>query len=105
MAQRDLLYPSATVRECLTTSALLRLPMDMSSEEKRERVEEVLKDLELDGCADTLIGDELIGIKGVSGGQKRRVSLGIELVKDPAIIFADEPTSGLVSQADGMAWV
>lgn len=98
VSQRDLLYPSATVRECVTTSALLRLPKDMSGEEKRQRVEEVLKELELDGCANTLIGDELIGIKGVSGGQKRRVSLGIELVKDPAIIFADEPTSGLDSE-------
>ncbi len=44
-------------------------------------------ELELEGCADTLIGDEAEGIKGISGGQKRRVSLGIELVKDPAVIF------------------
>lgn len=43
-----------------------------------------------------MIGDETIGIKGCSGGQKRRVSVGVELVKDPSLIFLDEPTSGLV---------
>jgi ABC-type lipoprotein export system ATPase subunit len=44
---------------------------------------------DLYGCANTLIGDELQGIKGISGGQRRRVSVGIELVKDPHIIFLD----------------
>ncbi len=118
--QRDLLYPSATVsledasdacssrdrallrpqqvRECVTTSALLRLPMRMSREDKLRRVEEVLSDLDLLRCADTLVGDEVLGMKGISGGQKRRTSLAIDLVKDPAVIFADEPTSGLDSE-------
>lgn len=52
----------------------------------------------MEQCADTLIGDETQGMKGISGGQKRRVSLGIELIKDPSIIFLDEPTSGLDSE-------
>lgn len=96
--QKDVLMSSATVREALMTSALLRLPLSISYEEKKARVEAVMKELDLTTCADTLIGDESIGLKGISGGQKRRVSVGIELVKDPRVIFLDEPTSGLDSE-------
>ncbi|GAX76975.1 hypothetical protein CEUSTIGMA_g4422.t1 [Chlamydomonas eustigma] len=123
--QADLLYPSATVRECVLTSALLRLPMRMSRQAKILKVDEVLKDLldlspppppakrlvfdpvgndkekeeeDLLSCANTLIGDDGIGMKGISGGQKRRTSLATDLVKDPLVIFADEPTSGLDSE-------
>ncbi len=45
------------------------------------------RELDLEGCADTLIGDEFLGMKGISGGQKRRVSVGIELIKDPKVLF------------------
>ncbi len=45
------------------------------------------RELDLQGCADTLIGDEFLGMKGISGGQKRRVSVGIELIKDPRVLF------------------
>uniref|UniRef100_A0A7S0WUF3 ABC transporter domain-containing protein n=1 Tax=Chlamydomonas leiostraca TaxID=1034604 RepID=A0A7S0WUF3_9CHLO len=96
--QRDVLLCAATVREAIATSAALRLPRTLTAERRAERVEEVIRELDLAACADTLIGDETIGLKGVSGGQKRRVSLGIELIKDPAIIFLDEPTSGLDSE-------
>lgn len=118
--QRDVLLATATVREAITTSALLKLPPSMSKQEKLQRVDNVLRELvcvvclcllrdvyndhpwlpkkkqDLEACANVLIGDETIGIKGCSGGQKRRVSVGVELVKDPALIFLDEPTSGLV---------
>ncbi|GFH23306.1 ABC transporter domain-containing protein [Haematococcus lacustris] len=57
-----------------------------------------IRELDLQGCADTVVGDELLDMKGISGGQKRRVSLGIELIKDPSVIFLDEPTSGLDSE-------
>lgn len=96
--QKDVLLSSATVRESLLTSALLKLPRSVPMEAKRRLVEDVLEELGLVSCAETLIGDETIGLKGVSGGQKRRVSVGIELVKDPRVIFLDEPTSGLDSE-------
>lgn len=98
LTQKDLLFPSATVRESVTASAMLRLPGSLSHKAKKLRVEAVLTELDLLDCADTLIGDDVIGIKGVSGGQKRRTSLAVELVKDPIVIFADEPTSGLDSE-------
>eukprot|EP00877_Chromochloris_zofingiensis_P009171 jgi/Chrzof1/4507/Cz14g16020.t1 len=86
------------VSEALTTSALLKLPMNWSKRQKLDRVEQLLQQLELSHVASSLIGDEAAGIKGISGGEKRRVSVGIELVKDPAIIFLDEPTTGLDSE-------
>lgn len=103
--QRDVLQATATVREAITTAALLKLPRSLSRAEKLTRVDDVLKELDLEKCQNTLIGDELIGLKGISGGQRRRVSVGIELVKRPHVLFADEPTSGLDSEmaADMMA--
>ncbi|WIA39802.1 hypothetical protein OEZ86_005855 [Tetradesmus obliquus] len=96
--QKDVLVPSATVREALVTSALLKLPRSMSKAQKLARVDALLELLELSHVAASYIGDEALGIKGISGGEKRRVSVGIELVKDPSIIFLDEPTTGLDSE-------
>lgn len=96
--QSDVLLSSATVRESLLTSAFLKLPRSISRKEKIQKVDQILKELGLVSCQNTLIGDEFLGIKGISGGQKRRVSIGVELVKNPAAIFLDEPTSGLDSE-------
>merc|ERR1712217_581202 len=69
----------------------------MPASEKNELVEKMLSDLGLQKCADTYIGDEMI--RGISGGEKKRTAVGIELVMKPKLIFLDEPTSGLDAYA------
>ncbi|KAJ3173030.1 Hydroxyacid-oxoacid transhydrogenase, mitochondrial [Geranomyces variabilis] len=94
--QEDLLYENLTVRETLMTSALLRLPSAKYSQaQKVERVEEVMRQLGISHVADSRIGSGATG--GISGGEKKRVSIGIELVADPMTLFLDEPTTGLDS--------
>ncbi|CAK9007141.1 unnamed protein product [Durusdinium trenchii] len=95
--QQDILTPTQTVRESLWFSANLRLPKSYSRKEKEELVEKTLKELGLEKCADTYIGDDMI--RGVSGGEKKRTCVGIELIMKPKLIFLDEPTSGLDSYA------
>ncbi|KAH6896698.1 P-loop containing nucleoside triphosphate hydrolase protein [Thelonectria olida] len=87
------LLPSLTVRETLHFAACLRLPPFMSKEEKSRRAEEVLLKLGLKDCADNMIGNEMI--KGISGGEKRRVSIAVQVLTNPRILLLDEPTSGL----------
>ncbi|KAF5013999.1 hypothetical protein FDECE_29 [Fusarium decemcellulare] len=89
----DALLPSLTVRETLRFAAGLRLPSFMSKEEKNRRAEDVLLKMGLKDCADNLIGGELV--KGISGGEKRRVSIAVQVLTDPRILLLDEPTSGL----------
>jgi ABC-type multidrug transport system ATPase subunit len=89
----DALLPSLTVRETLQFSARLRLPSFMTTAQKHERAEEVLLKLGLKDCADNLIGSDLI--KGISGGEKRRVSIAVQILTDPRVLLLDEPTSGL----------
>ncbi|OAY85537.1 ABC transporter G family member 16 [Ananas comosus] len=95
--QDDLLYPMLTVRETLTYAAEFRLPRSMSRARKESRVQALIDQLGLRRAADTIIGDE--GHRGVSGGERRRVSIGIDIVHDPMVLFLDEPTSGLDSSS------
>ena len=95
--QQDLLPPTQTPREALLFSAQMRLPQTTPFAEKKALVEEMLTDLDIIRCADTYIGDEMI--RGISGGEKKRTSIGVELVVRPKLIFLDEPTSGLDSYA------
>jgi ABC-type multidrug transport system ATPase subunit len=76
-------------------SAFFRLPPTQSKAAKAARVSNLLEQLGLMRVANTIIGDE--GHRGVSGGERRRVSIGIDIVHDPLILFLDEPTSGLDS--------
>jgi ABC-type multidrug transport system ATPase subunit len=64
----------------------------MSLKDKEKLVEDVILELGLKECAGTLIGDEWR--KGISGGEKRRVSVGVQLLLNPSLIFMDEPTTG-----------
>ncbi|KAK9448298.1 P-loop containing nucleoside triphosphate hydrolase protein [Limtongia smithiae] len=91
--QQDILLPSLTCRETLMYSADLRLPSSVSKAERRQLVEEVILELGLKECADTIVGDTMH--KGLSGGEKRRLSIGIQLLKNPSVLFLDEPTTGL----------
>ncbi|KAJ3119576.1 hypothetical protein HK100_000246 [Physocladia obscura] len=93
--QDDLLLPSMTVRETLLFSARLRLPESMSAKEKEERVDSVLETLALSHVANSRVGG--FGKRGISGGERRRVSIGVELVTEPGILLLDEPSSGLDS--------
>ncbi|KAK7923503.1 ABC transporter [Apiospora marii] len=89
----DALLPSLTVRETLRFAAGLRLPSFMSKKEKCDRAEEVLLKMGLKDCADNLVGSDLV--KGISGGEKRRVSIAVQILTDPRVLLLDEPTSGL----------
>ncbi|KAI8588455.1 hypothetical protein BDZ88DRAFT_194973 [Geranomyces variabilis] len=91
--QEDTLMPTLTVYETVLYSALLRLPRSMSTKEKEERVMETLIELDILHIANRRIGTT--GERGISGGEKRRVSIACELVTGPSILFLDEPTSGL----------
>jgi ABC-type multidrug transport system ATPase subunit len=85
--QDDILMGTMTVREALSLSARLRLPKSMSIEEKLSRVETTIDMLGLRQCADTLIGNR--SIKGISGGEKRRVSMGLQLIQSPSMLFLE----------------
>ena len=91
--QDDILFQTMTVRECLEFAAKLKLKGTLA--QKMNRVDEIVKELRLNKCQNTKIGGPLI--KGVSGGERKRTSIGVELITDPQLIFLDEPTTGLDS--------
>ena len=93
--QDDLLFPMLTVEETLLFAAEFRLPRTLSKSKKKLRVQALIDQLGLRNAAKTIIGDE--GHRGVSGGERRRVSIGIDIIHDPILLFLDEPTSGLDS--------
>jgi ABC-type multidrug transport system ATPase subunit len=86
-----------TVRQVLTFSAQMRLPRSMSDESKILVVESVLHALGLESVQNQTIGDE--NVHGLSGGQRKRVNIAIELVSAPLALFLDEPISGLDSSS------
>lgn len=95
MAQDDSLQVTSTPREAIYFSAKLRLPRSTPEANLVILVNKMLKELGLEHCADTYVGGALL--KGISGGERKRTSVGVELVVRPAMVFLDEPTSGLDS--------
>lgn len=93
--QDDIVHPELTVFEAVKYSARFRLPNDYSEEEINGRVEQTLRDLGLEAQQHLQIGKP--EKKVLSGGQRKRVNIALELVTDPVILFLDEPTSGLAA--------
>ncbi|KAH9697672.1 ABC transporter domain-containing protein [Citrus sinensis] len=97
VTQDDALITTLTVSEAVYYSAQLQLPDTMTKLQKKERAEMTIKEMGLQDAMNTRIGGW--GAKGLSGGQKRRVSICIEMLTRPKLLFLDEPTSGLDSAA------
>lgn len=95
--QEDSLISTLTVEETIYYAAKLKLPLVLSKSEVMQKVKETMDLLGLDRVSNSKIGN--VVFRGVSGGEKRRVSIACELVTDPPIIFLDEPTSGLDSES------
>ncbi|CAN8284816.1 unnamed protein product [Cochlearia groenlandica] len=93
--QDDLLFPMLTVEETLMFAAEFRLPRNLPKHKKKLRVQALIDQLGIKNASSTIIGDE--GHRGISGGERRRVSIGIDIIHDPIVLFLDEPTSGLDS--------
>lgn len=91
--QDDVLFPNLTVQETFEFAARMRLPKRVSSKAKMKLVDTIIKELGLAKARDTRIGNAIY--RGVSGGERKRTNIGIELLSGASLIFLDEPTSGL----------
>lgn len=91
--QDDVILSTMTVREAILMSAILRLPKYISKQEKTSRVDDLLHILQLTHCQSTIIGSTTT--RGISGGERKRTSIAMEMVTNPTVLFLDEPTSGL----------
>ena len=94
--QDDIMHRDLTVGQALYYTARLRLPSDFTDAGIKTRIEHVLSLLGLEGTENVIIGSP--EKKGISGGQRKRVNLAMELITDPSVLFLDEPTSGLSSE-------
>ncbi|GJP35639.1 hypothetical protein CLOM_g20158, partial [Closterium sp. NIES-68] len=95
--QDDIHTPQVTVYESLLYSAWLRLPKDVDTDVREDFVEEVMQLVELEALRGSIVG--LPGVNGLSTEQRKRLTIAVELVANPSIIFMDEPTSGLDARA------
>ncbi|XVF66043.1 hypothetical protein PTKIN_Ptkin10aG0002400 [Pterospermum kingtungense] len=95
--QNDIHSPQITVEESIIFSAWLRLPPEIDTETRRRFIEEVIETIELHDIKDSLVG--VPGESGLSTEQRKRLTIAVELVSNPSVIFMDEPTSGLDARA------
>lgn len=93
--QEDVLLGTLSVKETISYSAHLRLPECLSKEEVNTIVEETITGMGLEDCKNGLIGNW--HLRGISGGEKKRVSIALEILTSPSLLFLDEPTTGLDS--------
>jgi len=96
--QMDVHQPASTVREALRFSAYLRQPADVPKAEKDAYVDQIIELLEMENIADAQIGEVESGF-GISVEERKRLTIGVELVGKPKLLFLDEPTSGLDAQS------
>lgn len=95
--QDDIVFSELTVRENLIYAGKFMLPNGTPIEEIEELADEAIADLGLSRVSDSIVGN--VHRRGISGGEKKRVNIGLELMKKPSILFLDEPTSGLDSNS------
>ncbi|CAG2194902.1 ABCG2 [Mytilus edulis] len=93
VVQDDVVMGGLTVRENFAFSAALRLPTHITKADIHEKIQNVISELGLKSCADTKVGNELC--RGISGGERKRTNIGMELIISPHVLFLDEPTTGL----------
>ncbi|XP_041083631.1 ABC transporter G family member 14-like isoform X1 [Polyodon spathula] len=93
--QQDIFFPYLTVKDTLMCQAHLRLPDSVTFAEKEKIISVLVDELGIKKCLNTIIGNDFV--RGVSGGEKKRVNIACELLTDPSVMILDEPTSGLDS--------
>lgn len=91
--QEDLFFSQLTVRETLSLAVELQLSKVLTPEDREKYVNDLIFRLGLVTCADSIVGDAKV--RGISGGEKKRLSVACEMIASPSVIFADEPTTGL----------
>ena len=86
--QDDLYFESLTVLETLRFTANLKLPTTMTKAEKEKRIQDIIEELDLGKCSNTVIGT--VG-NGISGGERRRLAIALEIINEPRLLLLDEP--------------